>query len=237
MLKHKIYLRTSSNILAQEIKSLGKLGISETREAKPNRNRPALSPQRSIGRERVAILMTAAAQVIQERGFESATMAEIAARADTKIGSLYRFFPNKEVLGEALLQRYSELLDAACDEIDARALTASTDELADLLVNFMAKIRDQTKALIALLDARLEWSGKRHEFRNQVLNRIANTLLLKAPRLERTTAEDMAVVLFYNMKTMVRMTLDKSAPTSRGGPGELRLMNRLYLASKLAGVV
>ena len=76
----------------------------------------------------------------------------------------------------------------------------------------------------------------RHEFRNQVLNRIANTLLLKAPRLERTTAEDVAIVLFYNMKTMVRMTQDKSAPASPGGPGELRLMNRIYLNSKLAGV-
>jgi AcrR family transcriptional regulator len=180
--------------------------------------------------------MTAAAQVIQERGFEAATMAEIAARADTKIGSLYRFFPNKEVLGEALLQRYSELLEAACDENDARALTVSTDELADLLVNFMARIRDETKALIALLDARSEWPSKRLEFREKLLKRIVNTLLLKAPRLEKTTAEDMAVVLLYNMKTMVRMTLDKSAPTSPGGPGELRLMNRLYLASKLAGV-
>jgi AcrR family transcriptional regulator len=210
--------------------------MPETMEAKLNRNRPALLPQRSVGRERVAILMTAAAQVIQERGFEAATMAEIAARADTKIGSLYRFFPNKEVLGEALLQRYSELLEAACDENDARALTVSTDELADLLVNFMARIRDETKALIALLDARSEWPSKRLEFREKLLKRIVNTLLLKAPRLEKTTAEDMAVVLLYNMKTMVRMTLDKSAPTSPGGPGELRLMNRLYLASKLAGV-
>ncbi len=210
--------------------------MPETPVAKPNRYRPALLPQRSVGRERVATLMTAAAQVIQERGFDAATMAEIAAQAETNIGSLYRFFPSKEVLGEALLQRYSELLDAECDEIDASALSVSIDELADLLVNFMARIRDETKALIALLDARSEWSGMRHEFRNQVLNRIANTLLLKAPRLERTTAEDVAIVLFYNMKTMVRMTQDKSAPASPGGPGELRLMNRIYLTSKLAGV-
>jgi AcrR family transcriptional regulator len=42
--------------------------------------------------------MEAAAAVIAERGFESATMAEIAARAGAQIGSLYRFFPNKEVL-------------------------------------------------------------------------------------------------------------------------------------------
>jgi len=41
-------------------------------------------------------------------------------------------------------------------------------------------------------------------------------------------------MLLNNMKTMVAITLDKSAPTSPGGPAELRLMNRLYLASKLA---
>ena len=36
------------------------------------------------------------------------------------------------------------------------------------------------------------------------------------------------------MKTMVAMTFNKSVPTSPGSAGELRLMNRLYLACKLA---
>ena len=58
---------------------------------------------------RVASLMESAAAVIAERGFESATMAEIAARAGAQIGSLYRFFPNKEVLADALIHRYGEL--------------------------------------------------------------------------------------------------------------------------------
>jgi hypothetical protein len=35
------------------------------------------------------------------------------------------------------------------------------------------------------------------------------------------------------MKTMVGMTV-KDAPTSPGAPDQLRLMNRLYLAAKLA---
>jgi AcrR family transcriptional regulator len=191
---------------------------------RPNRERPALAPQRGVGRERVATLMAAASKVIQERGFDAATMAEIAARADTKIGSLYRFFPNKEVLADALMQRYSELRDAQCDEIDARARVVSIDE-----------IHDETMALVALLDARSEWSGKRLEYREKALKRIVGTLRLRAPTLPEETARDMAVVLLNNMKTMVAMTLDKSAPTSPGGPAELRLMNRLYLASKLAG--
>ena len=49
-----------------------------------------------------ANLMTAAADVIRERGFDAATMAEIAERAGAKIGSLYRFFPNKDALADAL---------------------------------------------------------------------------------------------------------------------------------------
>jgi AcrR family transcriptional regulator len=202
---------------------------------RPNRERAALAPQRSVGRERVATLMAAASKVIQERGFDAATMAEIAARADTKIGSLYRFFPNKEVLADALMQRYSELRDVQCDEIDARARIISTDELADLFVNSIVEIHDETKALVALLDARSEWSGKRMEYRKKALERIVGTLLLRAPTLPEETAKDMAVVLLNNMKTMVAMTLEGSVPTSPGGPAELRLMNRLYLTSKLAG--
>jgi hypothetical protein len=108
------------------------------------------------------------------------------------------------------------------------------DELADLLVNFLVSIHHETRALSALLDARSQWSAKRLEFREQALRRFANTLLLRAPRLPRKTAKDMATVLLNNMKTMVAMTLNKSVPTSPGSAGELRLMNRLYLACKLA---
>ena len=193
-------------------------------------------PQRSGGRARVAALLSAAEQVIQERGYDAATMTEIAERAGAKIFSLYRFFPTKEVLAEALLQRYAELYEAGYDAIDARAPTASTDELADLVVEFGAKIREHTPALMALLDARSEWSAKRMAFREQALQRIAGTLLLHTPTLSRSIANDVAVILLNNMKTMVAMTVDKSAPSSAGSPGELRLMNRLYLGSKLATV-
>ena len=44
-------------------------------------------------------------------------MAEIAARADAKIGSLYRFFPNKDAVAEALMSQYSEVLRAEYDAI------------------------------------------------------------------------------------------------------------------------
>ncbi|MGF6507058.1 TetR/AcrR family transcriptional regulator [Paraburkholderia sp. 32] len=178
--------------------------------------------------------MAAASRVIQERGYEAATMAEIAERADTKVGSLYRFFPNKELLADALMQRYDELREAQCAEIDARASVMPLHELADRLVNSIAEIYDETRALVALLDARSEWAGKRLEYRKKTLKRIAHTLQLRAPTLPEDSAGDIAVVLLNNMKTIAAMTLDQSAPSSPGGPDELRLMNRLFLAHKLA---
>ena len=201
---------------------------------KPNRSRAALSPQRSAGRERVASLMAAAALVFEERGFEKATMAEIAARASTNIGSLYRFFPNKDVLGDALLQRYFDLVDSEWDRIDTLADAATVEALADLCVHFLAGIHDDTKALVALLDARSAGSDARQQFRNKVMGRIVRTLQRRNPALAPDHAADIAVVMLHNMKTMVAMTRDDSAPRSAGSPAELGLMNRLYLASKLA---
>jgi hypothetical protein len=119
-------------------------------------------------------------------------------------------------------------------EIDARASVMPLDELADRLVNSIAEIHDETKTLVALLDARSEWAGKRLEYREKALKHIAHTLQLRAPSLPDESARDIAVVLLNNMKTMVAMTLDQSAPSSPGRPDELRLMNRLYLAHKLA---
>lgn len=72
---------------------------------KPSKNseRHGLEPRRRPGKERVAALLEAAAKVIAEKGYEVATMAEIAAHAGALVGSLYHFFPNKEVLADALI--------------------------------------------------------------------------------------------------------------------------------------
>jgi AcrR family transcriptional regulator len=108
-------------------------------------NRRSLEPQRDVGRQRVADLMQAAAAVIQERGFEAATMAEIAARADARIGSLYRFFPSKEAVADALMQRYAEILQAEYDAIHARAAVITPEELADALIDLFVKLHPQAQ--------------------------------------------------------------------------------------------
>ena len=48
-------------------------------------------------------------------GFEAATMESIAARAETSIGSIYQFFPNKVSLFNALARHYHERVRAFFD--------------------------------------------------------------------------------------------------------------------------
>ena len=198
----------------------------------PARDRAALEPQRRPGKLRVAALMQAGADVIAERGFEGATMAEVAARAGAPIGSLYRFFPNKEVLADALIQRYSQLIDVAFENIDGGREKLSTAAFADALLAVMPDLRSETKAVVALLESR-SGSGKRAELHDALLRNIARKLTARNPHLSADAAQDIAVVLLQNMKTMKALSAEHGRNGDAGAIAELREMTRLYLASKL----
>ncbi len=197
------------------------------------KKRIALVPQRGPGRKRVAALLEAGAAVITERGFQAATMAEIAARADSPIGSLYRFFPNKEILADALLQRYTSLVRDAFAHIQRQIKTLSTAELAEAFLTLMVDLRGETQAVVALLEGHTEWSTLRLEFRHTMRRHIAETLLRRRPRLNPKVAKSMAVLLLQNMKTVRVLTDEVKGDLRTGALAELHEMTRLYLAHKL----
>jgi AcrR family transcriptional regulator len=51
-------------------------------------------------------VLSAAAQVFEARGYAQGTTNRIAARAGVSIGTLYQYFPNKEAIAVALLERH-----------------------------------------------------------------------------------------------------------------------------------
>jgi AcrR family transcriptional regulator len=194
--------------------------------------RTALEPQRRPGKLRVAELMRAGAAVIAERGYEAATMAEIAARAGAPIGSLYRFFPNKDALADALIRQYSELIDAAFEKIDSRRESLTTEAFADALLGSLSELRGETQAaVVALLEARPDATARRGEFHDVMSRHVVRMLKLRDPHLDAGMVDDMSLVLMQNMKTMKSLSTERNA----GAIAELRTMTRLYLASKLGG--
>jgi AcrR family transcriptional regulator len=63
-------------------------------------------PQQARSWERFHRILDAAAELFVEIGYESVTTDDIAARANTSVGGLYRFFPDKLAVFHALLDRY-----------------------------------------------------------------------------------------------------------------------------------
>ena len=63
-------------------------------------------PQQKRSQKRVDKILDAAAVVFDEVGFEAATTHAIAAKADTAVGSLYQFFPDKLAIFHALELRH-----------------------------------------------------------------------------------------------------------------------------------
>jgi AcrR family transcriptional regulator len=202
-------------------------------KSRPTRKRGALAPQRRPGKLRVAALLEAGALVIAEKGFQAATMAEIASKAGAPIGSLYRFFPNKEILADALITRFGELINEAFEKINGTIKSMSTAALAESLLNMLVDLHGEKLAVRALLEAHADWSAKRKEFRRAMRRHIAETLTLRHPKLGSTVARNMAVIILQNMKTVSALNRELPEDDRSGALAELHDMTRLYLADRL----
>ena len=193
--------------------------------------RAVKAPQRANGILRVAAILEAAAAVIAEKGYEGATMAEIAARSGTKIGSLYRFFPNKESLADTIVVSARENLDAVFDRFDANVNALSVRALADDLMALIFELFTRP-AFMKLLDAGQDWSVKREEFRSAMMQRVAKTLTIHTPSLSKKAAADIALVVVLNVKAVATHQAFFETSASAAAD-EFRDMTRLYLQSRL----
>lgn len=84
--------------------------------------------------------MKAAREIVDEKGFESATMAEIAERANIVEGTVYRYFKNKD----ELLLRVAEEWFAThhADIVDVRSFTGTYNRLRYLIWHSLKTIKD-----------------------------------------------------------------------------------------------
>jgi AcrR family transcriptional regulator len=75
------------------------------------------APGQSRSIETVNVILEAAARILEERGFAGYTTNAVAERAGVSIGSLYQYFPNKDALTVALIDRETAQLIAEAKEI------------------------------------------------------------------------------------------------------------------------
>jgi AcrR family transcriptional regulator len=94
----------------------GQLLMCATRiptKAKSSRRKPLdprKPPTQTRSTETVNAVLEAAARILEQHGFEGYTTNAIAERAGVSIGSLYQYFPSKDAVTVALIERECALL-------------------------------------------------------------------------------------------------------------------------------
>src|SRR5690348_2995067 len=81
--------------------------------------RPEERGMRADARRNYEKLLTAAAEAFAEHGADDVSLEEIAKRASVGIGTLYRHFPNRQALLEAVYRDQVEALRARAEELVA----------------------------------------------------------------------------------------------------------------------
>lgn len=76
--------------------------------SEPIPTRPRKSPKQERSKATVEAILGATARVLVREGYEGATTSRIAEVSGYGVGSLYDYFPNKESLVVALIERHAE---------------------------------------------------------------------------------------------------------------------------------
>lgn len=104
---------------------------------------PVVHPRKKASQERsratVDALIEATARVLVREGFERASTNRIAAEAGASVGSLYQYFPTKEALVAAVIERHKndmmEVLRRALVRVAGMPLEQGVRELVALMID------------------------------------------------------------------------------------------------------
>ena len=105
--------------------------------------KPATNPRKSASQKRsrltVDALLEATARVLIREGYDRASTNKIAAVAGVSVGSLYQYFPSKEALVAAVIDRHMhEMLQVIRDaffKVAARPIEIAARELVSVMID------------------------------------------------------------------------------------------------------
>ena len=122
---------------------------SQSRTAGARRLNPRKAPSQPRSAHTVEAILEGAAHILEQHGLDGYTTNAIAARAGVSIGSLYQYFPTKDAVTVALIERErTELVRDALQALAQADWRAALRQLIEVAVRHQLR----RSALAALLD-------------------------------------------------------------------------------------
>jgi AcrR family transcriptional regulator len=194
------------------------------------RIRPA--PRQERSRQRRAAILDAAEGVIEKVGYEAATTEEISRRAGTSIGSLYRYFPNKEALVEALVERYLDRLRALHREtLSHDTARLSLGEVLDRVINGLVELKSAYPGFWPILHcgspaAQPAAAGELHR---ELRERVQDVFAVRAPGMDASELALYAEVTVQVVEALLPLALDSDPQRRTHLLAEMKRLLTSYL--------
>jgi AcrR family transcriptional regulator len=155
------------------------------------------SPRQARSRQMVEAILDATARVLGKSGYARLTTNQVAEVAGVSVGSLYQYFPSKEALVDAVLDRHlgnvRTALLAGMTDLHALPLRAKVRGLLGLLAAAIGAHADMQRTLITELPL-----GRRRERQAEAEQHMHQAIVavLEAHRAE-LRVDDLAKAAFF----------------------------------------
>jgi AcrR family transcriptional regulator len=175
---------------------------------------PRKTPQQSRSVATVEAIHDATIQVLLKKGADRLTTVHVAQRAGVSVGTLYQYFPNKQALLFAVLERHmlltAKAVEDACATNHFQPLEVMVDELVNRFID--AKLVDRDTS-IALYRIAAEAGGSLIVDRTRKRYEAAITAMFQTANLPVSADVNfMAHMIFLTMAGTLRGHLESNAP-------------------------
>lgn len=196
-------------------------------------------PRQERGKERVEKILDAAAVVIAEVGVDAMTTNAIAVRANTSVGSLYQFFPNKEAIVEALAARYNAELRRINEEaLSAEAATLPLREVVEQVIAPLRRFYEENPAYRHVYHAMNGPTGPscgEAELHKAVVARLESLMEARAPKSSRSTRHVRATVAVLAGHALLGFAMTASSAMREAIVRELMALITAYVDGVMEG--
>ena len=168
-------------------------------------------PLQGRSQKRVKIILDAAASHFAEVGYDAATTNAIAERANTSIGSLYRFFPDKASICQALAFEYLQEMDETSRNLrNPLMLSLPLETVLSAIIDEFHSLLERQKALKTIwlyAAASPELQALDAEMTRQAIADTAALLKARGASADQSQLNMVALVFVEMINTLLRILL------------------------------
>lgn len=175
------------------------------------------APQQERGQRRVEQILDAAESVFAESGVDGASMQAIADRAESSVGSLYHFFPNKDAIVEAIGRRNAERMRETNEEAMPLELAhLPPGELFERVITAQMHFIERTPAFAAVHESiQRNCPAISDALNHAIAGHVGKFLSLRYPKMPEQERWASAMVSVATVHAMVHLAL-QVPPAHRG---------------------